>query len=223
MEIFDVYLRNRLTEIDVAIKQLTQVETLSLYDYLTILCSIEELTLISFAMPNSVIMESDFDVEQMLEIASELLELDAVFDVDVALLKKSMVDFDCEMVADVDSFSLFRQERIEGCNDLELFVDQLDYYIAHGLGTFIGDFDFLVNELETTEYSFEKITDSLELFVELEEGLYAPFEFNQDAVMFCEASVGMKRYRKLEEMDNYNLSDLDDQTLHDLDFIIIAE
>lgn len=39
----------------------------------------------------------------------------------------------------------------------------------------------------------------------------------------CEASAGLKRYRRLEEIDDWTLADLDGMSLHEIDYVIIAE
>ena len=46
MQTFDVYLKKRLTEIDVIISQLVQRDTFTLYNYLYLLCSLSELELL---------------------------------------------------------------------------------------------------------------------------------------------------------------------------------
>lgn len=80
----------------------------------------------------------------------------------------------------------------------------------------------IAQNLELTKYL--DVKECLSLISEIEDvliqlGRTDPIEM----VMSCEVSAGLKRYRKLSEMDNHPLSGFDNMSLKELDYVIIAD
>ena len=76
--------------------------------------------------------------------------------------------------------------------------------------------DSLISELYISGHSDTDIYSSIILI--LDKILYPTSSYMQ---LSCKASVGLYRRRLLEEIDNINLSDLDSNTLHELDYVLL--
>lgn len=70
---------------------------------------------------------------------------------------------------------------------------------------------------------FAEIENSLCLLADMTDVLIQ-FIFGQtEMYLDCTARAGLKRYRLLSEMDDHPLSDFDDMTLEEVDYVILAE
>ena len=308
METFDVYLKNRLTEIDVTISQLVQRDTFSMYDYLTLTCSMSELEILK-SIAVSADMRLAARVDETLKIAHEKIQSGMQLEAEAELLNVAMAEMNAGMVIDMDETGITEKSFAEVNNNLELSADRLDYYIAHSIGRVSFDSILSASTLDTGKKSIEQFASSLELSAQADfsgekhlglddidltldvgsmdifyllttgardtfnlsaspideyilkkvlndlasrmtinaEGAAAAIKYIEnfsdmtlaanltdvlisfispmqcDMSMSCEASIGLKRYRLLSEMDDLTLADLDDSTLNDLDFVILAE
>lgn len=308
METFDVYLKNRLTEIDLTISQLIQRDTFSMYDLLTLTCSINELEIMKSIRVDAN-MEIDARIQSLLKTAYETIRSDMYLQTEAELLDQTMTGMSAEMVLSAGETDVSEQSFAEAENDLELSVQRLDCFIAHSFGLALFEQYLDVNQAETFKYSYEQFmqsfilnaetdfaatknlgldevdmtldVDAMNIFYLLTTGCRASaylsaapvdeyvlkkilhdlnvrmtlnavcstalskyidpeflmfltvnmsdvlissiFPANSETIMSCEASMGLYRYRRLEEMDDLTLADLDDSTLYDLDYVIIAE
>ena len=70
---------------------------------------------------------------------------------------------------------------------------------------------------------FAEIENSLCLLADMTDVLIQ-FIFGQtEMYLDCMARAGLKRYRLLSEMDEHTLSDFDDMTLEEVDYVILTE
>ena len=67
---------------------------------------------------------------------------------------------------------------------------------------------------ENTLYLFAKMADVLINFIQLNDN---------EMIMSCVASAGLKRYRLLYEVDDLSLNDMDEMTLDELDYVILVD
>lgn len=309
MKTYDVYLKKRLTEIDVIISQLVQRDTFTLYNYLYLLCSMSELELMK-KISGEAIMNLDVEINKLQETVYEYMNSEMYLSAKADFFSQMTTGGGTEMILTVDEMKAIKKDLIYGESVLEISVEPLDYYIAHSFGTVDFDMVLSANELKFLKEGFEsfnaemylliesafsssKIADlenidmtlyteptglfylasvygqaDMELFVDPIEryilskvlhGLdcltyisssidsilnlvkYASaesdlcifaeitevlikliFPVQSDMILSCEASTGMKRYRFVNEMDDYAVSEFDNMTIQELDFITIA-
>ena len=70
---------------------------------------------------------------------------------------------------------------------------------------------------------FLDIQSSFELIADMAETLIQFISSQSEMQLDCEAGAGLRRYRLLNEMDEFTLADFDDMTLHEVDYVVIAE
>lgn len=309
MQTFDVYLKKRLTEIDVTISQLVQRDTFTLYNYLYLLCSLSELELIK-TIAGYADMELNAEIFDLEEEVHELLDSKMYLNTMVDLSSQTTACGNAEMILFADAVKAIKKDLISSESVLELSAKKLDYYIAHSFGTVNFDMRLIADRLEFLKRGFEKFESEMCIsaesqlssskVVELEDlnmmlytdpiGLFylasvsgnaemflsvSPIDqyilekilhdldvitslsasintilhldkyistenifqifakitevlidiihpYESEIVLLCEASAGAIRYRFLNEMDSSTVSEFDDMTLHELDFITIA-
>lgn len=310
MHTFDVYLKKRLTEIDVIITQLVQRDAFSMYDWLYILCSVDDLKLVK-NLNLDINLNINANLENILEIVHEQIESDMVLQADIDLTENAFANFDSDMVlwaSEIDTLSL---DFTGGDSSLEISVDELDYYIARSFGNVEFDMSLILDELDTLKIGMDSFSPEMELDIESpllsqknvdgndwimyldvpptdlfylltiggksnmqlkvekisdyvlkyvlhdlqpemyliaeavdEFGLLKYIEITNDLLtameitdtlialigcsetkmlIDCEASAELKRCRRLAEMDNHVLTDFDNMSLNEVDFVIIAE
>lgn len=309
MQTFDVYLKKRLTEIDVIISQLVQRDAFSMYDWLYLDCSMSEIQIRKNLTPEAIML-LDTQLDNFLEFIHEKIENELNIDFNIDLLNQILANGEMEMVLSAEELNLIEKSFFSGKSVLEISVDPLDFSIAHSFGKVSFDMEMFVEKINTLKFSLEKFDSILNITadidfsslksVELSEigleldvspmdifylltiggiattymnvlplddyilkkvlhdveiemnldvntiedfGLIKFLDIDNSFVFFaniadiliqlissetemsldCEASAGLKRYRLLAEMDDYSLSDFDDMTLEELDYVIIAE
>lgn len=310
MHTFDVYLKKRLTEIDVIITQLVQRDAFSMYDWLYILCSIDDLKLVK-NLNLDVDLNISANLENILEIVHEQIESEMVLKADIDLTENVFTNFDSDMVlwaSEIDTLSL---DFTGGDSSLEISVDELDYYIARSFGNVEFDMSLVLDELDTLKIGMDSFSSEMELdiespllsqknvdgndwimyldvpptdlfylltiggksdmqlnvekisdyvlkyvlhdlqpemyliaeavdefglkkYIEVANNLLSAMEITDTLIgliscsetkmlIDCEASAGLKRCRRLAEMDNHVLADFDNMSLNEIDYVIIAE
>ena len=309
MQSFDVYLKKRLTEIDVIITQLVQRDSFSMYDLLYLFCSMDEIE-VRKSLKIDTSMAIDSQLDNILEIVAEKIRNELYLDVDMELLNQVVTSGETEMVSFASELDITEKSFTGIDSSLEISVDELDYHIAHSFGNVEFDMTLLANELDTIKYSFEKILSDLELsadvnftslkdagennfdmfldvdptnifylltiagkdtlylsaspiekyilkkvlygveselylsastdvdwqlqkFIEVENSLSLLADMTDVLIQLisvqsemyidCMARAGLKRYRLLSEMDEHTLSDFDDMTLEEVDYVILTE
>ena len=95
---YDVYLKKRLTEIDVIITQLVQRDSFSMYDWLNIFASIEDDLEIRKALKVESEMILDTGMDNLLEYVSEKIRNEVYLDGSAALLRQILANGSAEMV-----------------------------------------------------------------------------------------------------------------------------
>lgn len=311
MQTFDVYLKKRLTEIDVIITQLVQRDAFSMYDWLNIFAIIDDELEIRKALKPEAEMFLDVSMPDVLKVVHEKVDSAMYLDVVSEFAKTTMADGEAEMFLSASEISILEKSFAEGEDVLEIFASPLDYYVALSLGNAKFDMSLLVNELDTLKYSLEKFSndfvlsadvdmaskkvidiDELKMFLDiaptdifylltiageaemylhahmvddvlLKNVLHDPeFEmwldataekdftliksieidntlrvfadivetiiqyvhpFKVDMYLDCEASAGLKRYRKLKELKGHPLRDYNGMSLWDFYYIIIED
>lgn len=311
MQTFDVYLKKRLTEIDVIITQLVQRDAFSMYDWLNIFATIDDELEIRKVLKPEAEMFLDVSMPDVLKVVHEKVDSAMYLDVVSEFAKTTMADGEAEMFLSASEISILEKSFAEGEDVLEIFASPLDYYVALSLGNAKFDMSLLVNELDTLKYSLEKFSndfvlsadvdmaskkvidiDELKMFLDiaptdifylltiageaemylhahmvddvlLKNVLHDPeFEmwldataekdftliksieidntlrvfadivetiiqyvhpFKVDMYLDCEASAGLKRYRKLKELKGHPLRDYNGMSLWDFYYIIIED
>lgn len=166
MQTFDVYLRKRLTEIDVIITQLVQRDIFSVYDWLYIFCDMDDIEVRkNLNIDTSMILNTEID--NLLEYVAEKIQNELQIDVDISLLNTVFTNWETEMVSFASELDVVEKMFTGGDSILEIFVDPLDNYIAHSFGKVEFDMNLLINELDTLKYSYEKIINDLELLADI--------------------------------------------------------
>lgn len=222
MKTYDVYLKKRLTEIDVIISQLVQRDTFTLYNYLYLLCSISELELMKDISGESI-MELDTKINDLQETVYEYMNSEMYLSAKADFFSQMTSDGSTEMVLSVDKMKTIKKNLIHGNSVLEISVEPLDYYIAHSFGTVDFDMVLSADELKFLKEGFENSNNEMYLFAEsaFSSSKIAEFE-NIDMMLYTEptglfylASVYGKSEMELfvDPIDKYILN----KVLHDLD------
>lgn len=222
MQTFDVYLKKRLTEIDVIISQLVQRDTFTLYNYLYLLCSMSELELMKTFTGESS-MELDATITKLEERVHEYMNSEMYLSAKANLFSQVTTGGNTEMVLSVDVINAIKKDLISSESVLEISVDPLDYYIAHSFGTVDFDMMLVADQLECSKEGFEKFDSKLYLFAESEFASSKVAKLNDlDMVLYTEpvglfylASVSgqAEMYLSAAPIDEYFL----EKILHDLE------
>ena len=222
MQTFDVYLKKRLTEIDVIISQLVQRDTFTLYNYLYLLCSMSELELMK-TFTGEASMELDAIITKLEERVHEHMNSEMYLSAKADLFSQVTTGGNTEMVLSVDVINAIKKDLISSESVLEISVDPLDYYIAHSFGTVDFDMMLVADQLECSKEGFEKFDSKLYLFAESEFASSKVAKLNDlDMVLYTEpvglfylASVSgqAEMYLSAAPIDEYFL----EKILHDLE------
>lgn len=165
MHTFDVYLKERLTEIDVIITQLVQRDAFSMYDWLYILCSMDDLQILKNLNAEAG-MTINSSVGNLLEIVYEQIKNELMLEADLDLIEGTFSNFDSEMVLWADEIDALSLDFTGGDSSLEISVDKLEYYIARSFGNVEFDMDLILNELDTLKIGMDSFTPVMELDIE---------------------------------------------------------
>lgn len=220
MQTFDVYLKKRLTEIDVIISQLVQRDTF--YNYLYLLCSMSELELMK-TFTGEASMELNAIITNLEERVHEYMNSEMYLSAKADLFSQVTTGGNTEMVLSVDMINAIKKDLISSESVLEISVDPLDYYIAHSFGTVDFDMMLVAGQLECSKEGFEKFDSKLYLFAESEFASSKVAKLNDlDMVLYTEpvglfylASVSghAEMYLSAAPIDEYFL----EKILHDLE------
>lgn len=108
MELYDVYLKQRLTEIDVIITQLVQRDAFSMYDWLNIFATMDDIE-IRKALKIESEMFIDVSMHDILKIVHEQIVSEMYLDTDVDLLKQTMASGESEIVLSADEMDILEK------------------------------------------------------------------------------------------------------------------
>lgn len=167
MYTYDVYLKRRLTEIDVIITQLVQRDSFAMYDWLTLFATMDDLE-IRKALKIESEMTLDTSLEDFLEYVHEKINSEMYLDVSVDLLRQVLAEGETEMVLSADELDILEKTFISGNSILEISVSPLDYYIAHSFGKVEFNMEMLMNDLQTLKYSLEKFENQFVLTADID-------------------------------------------------------
>lgn len=167
MQTFDVYLKKRLTEIDVIISQLVQRDTFTLYNYLYLLCSMSELELLK-TITGETSMELDARILYLEERVHEYMNSEMYLSAMADFSSQVTTGGSTEMVLSVDEVNAIMKDLISGESVLEISVAPLDYYIAHSFGKVDFDMMLVADQLEFLKEGFENFDSEMYLFAESE-------------------------------------------------------
>lgn len=164
MATYDVYLQNRLTEIDVIISQLVLRDTFSVYNVMYLLCSLEELKLYkSLSMQTS--MELDAKLIYLLKTIHELMNSKMYLKAKVDLSSQVFSGGNVNLEMRVDKVNIQEKTFTGGTSVLEMFTEPLDYYIAHSFGTVDFDMRLEMNQVKFIKEGFEQMNSELQLLI----------------------------------------------------------
>lgn len=222
MQTFDVYLKKRLTEIDVIISQLVQRDTFTLYNYLYLLCSLSELELLK-TITGEASMELDARILYLEERVHEYMNSEMYLSAMADFSSQVTTGGSTEMVLFADAVDAIMKDLISSESVLEISVDPLDYYIAHSFGTVDFDMMLVADQLEFLKEGFEKFDSKMYLFAESEFASSKVAKLNDfDMVLYTDpiglfylASVSgqTEMYLSADPIDDYLL----EKILHDLE------
>lgn len=164
MATYDVYLQNRLTEIDVIISQLVLRDTFSVYNVMYLLCSLEELKLYkSLSMQTSI--ELDAKLIYLLKTIHELMNSKMYLKAKVDLSSQVFSGGNVNLEMRVDKVNIQEKTFTGGTSVLEMFTEPLDYYIAHSFGTVDFDMRLEMNQVKFIKEGFEQMNSELQLLI----------------------------------------------------------
>lgn len=164
MATYDVYLQNRLTEIDIIISQLVLRDTFSVYNVMYLLCSLEELKLYkSLSMQTS--MELDAKLIYLLKTIHELMNSKMYLKAKVDLSSQVFSGGNVNLEMRVDKVNIQEKTFTGGTSVLEMFTEPLDYYIAHSFGTVDFDMRLEMNQVKFIKEGFEQMNSELQLLI----------------------------------------------------------
>lgn len=222
MKTFDVYLKKRLTEIDVIISQLVQRDTFTLYNYLYLLCSMSELELMK-TFTGEASMELNAIITNLEERVHEYMNSEMYLSAKADLFSQVTTGGNTEMVLSVDMINAIKKDLINSESVLEISVDPLDYYIAYSFGTVDFDMMLVADQLECSKEGFEKFDSKLYLFAESEFASSKVAELNGLDMMLYTDPIGLfylasvsgqtEMYLSADPIDDYLL----EKILHDLE------
>ena len=133
MATYNVYLQNRLTEIEVIITGLFQKNEFSIDNLMYILFSIEELNLYK-QISSETNMEIYTKINDLLEIGYELLNQKIYLNVKANELNKKFCNTSINLEFKTDLIKLYDSFIARGNFYLEIFLRKLNCYIANSLG-----------------------------------------------------------------------------------------
>ena len=211
MQTFDVYLKKRLTEIDVIISQLVQRDTFTLYNYLYLLCSLSELELLK-TITGEASMELDARILYLEERVHEYMNSEMYLSAMADFSSQVTTGGSAEMVLFADTIDAIMKDLISSESVLEISVDPVDF-----------DMMLVADQLEFLKEGFEKFDSKMYLFAESEFASSKVAELNGlDMVLYTDpiglfylASVSgqTEMYLSADPIDDYLL----EKILHDLE------
>lgn len=166
MQTYDVYLKRRLTEIDVIITQLVQRDSFAMYDWLTLFATLDDIE-IRKALKIESTMILDTSMEDFLEYVHEKINSEMYLDASADLLRQALAEGGTEMVLSANEIDILEKSFIKSNSILEISVPPLDYYIAHSFGKVEFSMKMLMNDLETLKYSLEKFENQFVLSADI--------------------------------------------------------
>lgn len=167
MQTYDVYLKRRLTEIDVIITQLVQRDSFAMYDWLYMYCTMGDIEIRkNLNIDSSMIINAS--MEDLLEIVHEKVNSNMYLDAYADLLNNVLESCETGMELSADELDILEKSFTGGDSVLEISVDPLDYSIAHSFGRVSFDMDIFTSTLETLKYSLEKFEEGMELTADID-------------------------------------------------------
>lgn len=222
MQTFDVYLKKRLTEIDVIVSQLAQRDTFTLYNHLYLLCSLTELELLK-TITGEAGMEIDAKILYLEERVHEYMNSEMYLDAQAELFSLVTTGGSAEMVLSVDELNAIKKDLISSESVLEISASPLDYYIAHSFGTVDFDMILTAEQLEFLKEDFEQFNSTMYLFAESEFASSKVAQLNEMGMVLYTEPTGLfymaaiagqtEMYLSASPIDEYLL----EKVLHDLE------
>lgn len=192
MYTFDVYLEKRLTEIDVTITQLLQREILTFDSWFCLYSSFDKL-IEKVWVNGNLQMLFNATISDIAEKLFEQVDFKLVLSANADLVRKySANGNEVKMELFADEINALREILIDSNSALEIFTKPLEDVLLY---LYLGEYDvsaFLDCDITSLEQA-------------------KTIEFAE-----CKISLRMQRYRLLEEIDDFEVGELDDKTLEEL-------
>lgn len=167
MREFDVYLKQRLTEIDVIISQLVQRDSFTMFDWLYLSTSISNIEILKRIQVDSS-MTLNTRMDNLLEILHEVIKDSMCLNTNIDLLNKLISGGKSEMELSTDEISVIEKSFTGGSSSLDIFASPLQYIIARSIGRVEFNTRLLLDSIHTTKYSLDKFMGDLELLADIE-------------------------------------------------------
>ena len=116
MQTFDIYLKKRLTEIDVIITQLVQRDAFSIYDWLNIFCSMDEIEVRKNLQIDST-LSLDTQIDNLLEYVSENIGNKLRLDGNVDLVNQSLISGETGMESFAEELEITNKSFTESIDE----------------------------------------------------------------------------------------------------------
>lgn len=162
-----------------------------------------------------------------LKYSIDKFENELYISADAEMASKKMIDVDeIAMFLDVAPTDIFYLLHISGEAMTYLYADMVDDLVLKNV---LHDPEFetwldIDTEQDFLLKKFTGMEDVLNVFANIVETIIQFIQpITADMYLDCEASAGLKRYRLLYEMDDLTLSDFDNMTLEEVDYVIIVE
>lgn len=222
MKIFDVYLEDRLKQLDIEIQYLSQRDTFSVFNRLYITCAMNQIEILKTIYPESAVyIESKLTklIETVYNEFSNTIYLKAEVDFE-SKVETSGITKEIEIA--LSNEGLTEEVFTQASDRLELTVALLDYFTARVLGE--PNFEIEMGAIVTGTFKqcYEQVNFVANLVVDIRETLIILTGLTDvKCQMTIEASIGLFSYRRFIDMDDLTLGDFDDMPMFEVDYIEI--
>lgn len=165
MRSFDIYLKKRLTEIDVIITQLSQRDLLLIDNYFYLLCSYDAVLQKKMRAESQMLLNAN--LENFLALVHEKVNSEMYLKFNAELLNRVFTTGDTEMILSVDETGILEKSFFNGDSTLDISVSPLDYYITYLFGDVEFGMKLCADGLDVLKYSLEKFENEFEIFANI--------------------------------------------------------
>lgn len=138
-------------------------------------------------------------------------------------LKRSYAEIANDVGLSMADFNLIYSYLIGGEVTMLLVAEISDALISSYLNGVENSIGITMKERANSAVKSIRISNSMVAFCEMAATVIYYFQSSNDFTVTVKAESRLKRFRRLAELDNLTLGELDDQILEELDYIIIAD
>lgn len=167
MQTYDVYLRNRITEINVFITNLLSRDLLYIYNKLYLSCSRLGIELTKQFQANSNLILNIL-IDSMTKNICETINNELKIDVDVDLSSQFSTDIDFNTICEFICPKIIHGYCYGYESNMEFKVDPLDFYIGHSLGSATLAMKLEAEIKNSLKTCFENFNNSLQVLLNVD-------------------------------------------------------